>query len=420
MYSEGNLTPKLQGGSWCLALFVATILLFSLAIISGLKHETADEGFHTPIIFEYYNGNFIISEHITMLPIYHALLAGVMSVVDYISVKSLRLVNLLISAISIPVFYWLCVQLKRENIAERVLIFTLMPIIIPFFSLIYTDMVATLLVLAMVLLMLLGRHYWAGVFGLLAVFLRQTNLIWVGFCGLYLIVQYWVSASEPLRDRIVRLIPSCFHQLLPYAIVFVVFGMFVIYNGGVAVGTADLQAVSFNPSNVYYFLLLTFFLFLPYNFEYSSRIFTLLTGSFKVWILIGVFFVVYFMTYSNSHQFNSYGLSFYLRNIVLHHTVTNPVWKTLAFIPMVWMLLTFYLMGRQESNKWQIYTLYFVILLNLIPLPLVEQRYYIVALVLFLAWKPSTSLVSDRMIISSYIPVSAFLLYGISQHWFFL
>lgn len=420
MYSEENFKPKLQCSNWCLVLFVITILLFSLAIISGLKHETADEGFHTPIIFEYFNGNFIVSEHITMLPVYHALLAGIMSVFDYISVKSLRLVNLIVSGISIPVFYWICVRLKKNAIAERVLIFTLMPIILPFFSLIYTDMAATCLVLAMVLLMLHRNHYWAAFFGLFAVFLRQTNLIWVGFCGLYLVVECWFSSSGLWKDRALSLVPLYFSRLLPYALVFIIFGAFVIYNGGIAVGTADLQSVSFNPSNVYYFLLLTFFLFLPYNLEYSYRVFNLLKSSPVTWVVVGVFFVVYFITYSNSHQFNSYGLSFYIRNIILHHTVTNPAWKFLAFIPMAWMMLTFYLMGRQSSSQWQMFTLYFVTLINLIPLPLVEQRYYIVALVLFLAWKPNTSEISDKLTIFIYIPTSAFLLYGISQHWFFL
>ena len=405
---------------WYLCIICGIVLLFSFTIIAGLKHETADEGFHTPVIFSYFNGNFIVSDNIAMLPVYHAVMAGIMRLFNHISVESLRFANLVVSALCLPAFYQICRTLGRHAVAERTLMFLLTPVILPFFSLIYTDMIATLLVLGMILFMLRDRHLCAGLLGLAAVFFRQTNLLWVGFCGLYMIVAFWVVQDSPYRQRALELGPRLFKRLLPYGLVVVIFGGFVIYNGGVAIGTADLQQVSFNPSNVYFFLLLGFFLFWAYNFEYVHKVYRLLATSANVWVFIGVFFLVYFATYSNSHQFNAYGLSFYIRNIVLHHTVTNVPVKILTFIPVCWMALTFFVMARESEKPWQLYVLYFVIFINLVPLPLVEQRYYMVGLILFLAFKPQSSDVSDRLIIASYVPVSAFLLFGISKQWFFL
>lgn len=414
-------------------ILIIAILTFTFALSATLKHETADEGFHTPVVYMWYNGQFQKPENLTVLPVYHAIVAGLMHALDLISVKSMRFITLLLGAISIPVFYFLCKLVQADQRSPdkphldstqqaeiRTLMFVLCPLILPFFSLVYTDLPSLTLVVAFIFFMMKSWHWPAAAIALFAVFFRQTAMVWVGYCGLYILTQSWLAHRIEFKQRVLAVVKDTWLKLLPYALVFCAFAVFVYFNKGLSAGDTDLQKVAFNPSNVYFYLLLCFFLFLPYNFEYSQRVYQLVSRSYIPWMLLAIFFLIFLYTYNNQHQYNSYGLKFYLRNILLHFTVTNFALKVLAFIAMSWMALTFYLMAIESKKSWQLFVLYFTTFVCLLPLPLVEQRYYIPALALFLIWKPGTHPVSDRLVLLSFIPVSATFIYGIAQHKFFL
>jgi alpha-1,2-glucosyltransferase len=106
--------------------------------------------------------------------------------------------------------------------------------------------------------------------------------------------------------------------------------------------------------------------------------------------------------------------------VVLHYTVEFPIAKALTFVPIVWSALTFYLIAQESSDKWRMWALYIFVAISVIPLPLVEQRYYIVALVMFLAFKPSTHPLADRFCLFMYLPMSAAVLFFISKAMIFL
>lgn len=412
------LTPGINNFFFLLLVFV--VLIFTFSILSNLKHEIADEGFHSPVIYAWYGGKFEKPDNLTVLPLYHATVAGLMHVLQLDTVKSIRFITLLLSVISLAAFYFICKRVNNKSSETRTLMYLLCPLILPFFSLIYTDIPALSLVLIAILFMLKGWHWPAAAVGFLAVFFRQPALVWIGFCGLYLLAQSWTESAEPWKDRVRSVLHKNLLNLLPYALVFVAFAVFVYFNKGLSAGDVHAQKIDFNPSNVYFYLLLSFFLFLPYNFEFSQRVYQILSKHYLPWICIAVFFFVYFFSYSNSHGYNSYGLDFHLRNILLHHTVTNFTLRILTFVAITWMALTLYIMARDSEKPWQLYVLYFSTLVCLVPLPLIEQRYYIPALALFMIWKPETHPVSDRLVLISYVPTSAAILYGIAQYNFFL
>ena len=58
--------------------------------------------------------------------------------------------------------------------------------------------------------------------------------------------------------------------------------------------------------------------------------------------------------------------------------------------------------------------------LSFLPMPLIEPRYYIVALTLFLALRPPMSRAATVATFAYYIPASAWILYNISRQNFFL
>ena len=402
------------------ALFAATILVFTFTLLLSLPHETADEGFHTPQIWAFFSGDYKIETSLTVLPVYHAIIAGVLKAVGHFSIPFARFVHLCISCLALPVFWHICTLLKHPDRDTRTLQFLLMPIILPFFSLIYTDLPALLAILLTVLYTLKKNYAASALFALLAIFMRQTNLIWVAFCGVLIIGEHWPHLFVRRWDSFKQEFLPLFLKLLPYALTSVAAGCFFYFNGGVAVGDSHQHRISINLSNLYFLLLLCFVFFLPYNLASTEKIFNLLKDNGKIWYGLAMCFVIYMATYSNSHQYNSFGLSFYLRNVVLHYTVEFPVAKALTFFPIAWSALAFYLLAKESPQKWRMWVLYLFMIISVVPLPLVEQRYYIVALVMFLAFKPSTSALADRFCLFMYLPMSAALLYFISQAKLFL
>ncbi len=399
------------------AFIAILILAFTFTILLNLRHEAADEGFHTPQIWAFFHGDFRVAKELTMIPAYHAVIAGLLKMTDTFSIKLARFLHLLLSALTLPVFYYICKRLKQSQADTRTLLFLSCPIVLPFFSLIYTDIPALLAILLAFLLTLQKRYILAATIGLLAILMRQTNLIWVAFCCVFILIEHIrAHGLESWRQQILPLA----RKLWAYAAIGIGAVIFFYLKGGVAVGDSHQHQISFNLSNLYFFLLLIFLFFLPHNIAYAGKIGSLLKTTPKVWYIVGVSFIIYMATYSNSHQYNSFGLSHYLRNVILHYTVTFPAIRAIAFIPMVWMALTLYFFYKESDNKWLLGTLYLFGLLSFVPLPLVEQRYYLPALVLLFAVMPKQNPKLDWCSLFIFIPINCSLLFWISQHRIFL
>lgn len=398
--------------------FIATLILaFTFTIFLELRSETADEGFHTPQIWGFYNGNFDIAKELTMIPVYHAAIAGLMKATGFFSIPLARFITLLLSIFSLPAMYYLCKYLNRNNADLRTLIFLSFPIILPFFALVYTDLPALTLTLITVLLTVKRQYILAAIIGLAAIAARQTNLIWVGFCGAIVIIDHLqrFGVSEWKRH-----FWNLFLKLVPYGVAVTLAAAYFYFNGGVAVGDSHQHQISINLSNLYFLLLLGFLFFLPINITYGGNVIEMIKHNRYVWFALGIGFVVYLATYSNSHQYNSFGLSFYLRNVILHYTVTVPILKILAFIPIAWMALTLAALFRESDNKPLLGALYLFACASIIPLPLVEQRYYLPALALFIAIMPNFKNSTGMSMLFLYIPINCALLHFIANHKLFL
>lgn len=399
------------------AFIAVLILAFTFTILLNLRHEAADEGFHTPQIWAFYHGDFRVAKELTMIPAYHAVIAGLLKMTDTFSIKLARFLHLLLSALALPVLYHICKTLSQSQPDTRTLLFLSCPIILPFFSLIYTDIPALLTVLLTFLLTLQKRYILSALVGLLAILMRQTSLIWVLFCCVFILIEHLREHRiEHWRQQILPLA----RKLWAYAVIGSGTAIFFYAKGGVAVGDAHQHQISFNLSNLYFFLLLAFVFFLPYNVALAKPITNFLRTTPKAWYVIGVAFIIYMATYSNSHQYNSFGLSHYLRNVILHYTVSSPSLRALTFIPIAWMALVLFFFYKESDNKWLLGALYLFGLLSFLPLPLIEQRYYLPALALFIAVAPIQDARLNLISLFIFIPINCALLFGIASHQFFL
>ena len=198
------------------------------------------------------------------------------------------------------------------------------------------------------------------------------------------------------------------------------FGAFVLWNGGVAMGDVEQHPLSLNLSNLYFCLLVAWALFLPFNIEQLGNIGRLLAERKWVWAALIGAFVVYFFTYTATHKYNSPALDFYRHNLLIHYTVDFTLGRILAFILIAWMVLSFVTAANTSVYRREMLLLAPFALLSFLPMPLIEPRYYIVALCLFLALRPTMSRAATVATLTYYIPASAWILYNISRQNFFL
>ncbi|WP_119396497.1 Dol-P-Glc:Glc(2)Man(9)GlcNAc(2)-PP-Dol alpha-1,2-glucosyltransferase [Salinibius halmophilus] len=195
-----------------------------------------------------------------------------------------------------------------------------------------------------------------------------------------------------------------------------IFVAFVIYNGGVAVGDKDAhQLARLYPTQVYFLLLTLFFLFLPMHLKNTPKIIRLIQRHPEILVLAGLLFVIYITTFYAHHMYNHH--DFFLRNRVLVWVREDFISKTIAFIPMLWAFLSLCVTPlRRKSFYW----LYPVTIIALLPHGLVEQRYFLEFIALFMLMKRWDSLRVDYVTIAYYAPITLFFCIGIGEIRFFL
>lgn len=406
-----------------LALICTIILVFTFAILSNLRGLVADEGFHDPEIRNFFNGTTSAAWHITVPPAYHYTIAALLKAIGVYSIDLARLSSLLICIPIIPFLYLTSKTLKFPQNDYRTLIFLACPIVLPFFPLLYTDIPASMLAALTLLLTVRKQYFLAGLAGALAIATRQPNLVWVAFCGAYVFFDYVNQQgfrsllNYKNREHWLTLL-----KVLPYFAVCVIAAAIFYFRNSVALGDAGNHQVSFNPSNLYLFLLVSFVTFLPYQIHYIPRAAALLKQYPAVWFLILAGLLFYLYTYSNSHPYNAKEASFFYRNVVLHHTLSKIWLKFLVFIPMLSAVFTYYFFWKdsQPQHKILLLLIYIFGLFTYVPLPMVEPRYYLTALAFIIAVKPAISTKLDLACLAINIPCACLMVFCISKFWGFI
>lgn len=371
----------------------------------------ADEGYHLPQISAFLGGNFEVSPHLTVLPAYHAGMAAVLASVGAATVADARLVSLLISALSVWIFYLIVSQLWPEERYQRTARMAFLPILFPMHFVIYTDGWA-LMFLLMAFERCLAGKYWQSALAIsVASLIRQPNIVWL--------VLLWIIANthpDQMRPRFASVLSSWKQSTAPFFLVLVGFTALVVLNRGVAVGDKAQHGVSLNLANIWFFGLCFFALFLPEvgrMIRQSSRS----AHKFRIWmgVIAVAVFVVYIFSYIVSHQYNQASLWFYLRNRVLHWTTENPWTRIAVFAPVFLGLILFCTaFYRQSRLRWIVP----ISLASILVMPLIEQRYYLVPVVLFLAFGETLNRGSGWIILFEAFLAGA-AVYAFSQNRFF-
>jgi alpha-1,2-glucosyltransferase len=348
----------------------------------------------------------------TVAPGYHWIMAFFCSLFHSLNGLSIRFLNMVLSFVCVLVFFLLAKKINRNGAFQKTVLFFLFPILVPYFFLIYTDVVSVLFVTSAFLCAVSRRFRLAGLFCMLSVFVRQNNIVWAVFTAVYI---YLDNYYPQWRWKDVRKWAAGYSFLLlgPAALLF-----YFLVNKGLTFGDKQYHHVSLTVENIYFCLFIAFFLFLPYHLSNTKKIFVLLKQNRKIWLVLPALFLLHMFFFKAKHFYNSPEIfHHFLRNQVLGAMVKTQAAKAISFLPIACVLLS--LRVTRFENK-LFYLLYPFTILFLLPLPLIEHRYYFIPYTLFLLFKERDPLKIAIPTLVLYAIAAIYLLRGIKAEMFFL
>ncbi len=338
----------------------------------------ADEFFHTEQVKKILNYDFTQHPGLTTIAGYHFIIAFTSKVFSVSGLNSFRLISAIFN-----VGILLCVytfSIKNNNDYQTVIFKTFsvlfLPILWPMLFVVYTDAMALLFVLLYFLFLLDKKYYIAAIIGFLSFLIRQTNIVWVAYGALFVFIEHF-NASFVFEN-----IKNYLKKIWSIIVVGVLFIVFVKVNGGVAMGDITMHPpFSLSLGNIEFFLFLFFFLFLPINIYNAKRIYHLMKK--HPWLLIVTIslFLIFYLNMNFDHPYNN-NLNWWLRNKILTFTKVNIIFKVFFVFCCCYSFLSILTLRSRNCKS---FIILFIITAVLISSSwLVEQRYYLVTLVLFI------------------------------------
>jgi len=404
-------------------VWIIMICILTFALVSFIQSgPNADEGHHYEIIKRIKQflstGEPFELTHPT-LPGYHALQAVLASLFLQLfifatqlgDVAFYRLVSFLIGVTSIVLFSRVTKKINKTSSCIKTVQYCFFPIIFPFFFLIYTDVFSVLSVLLMFYLLLKKDYLGLGFAGLLSIAVRQNNVIWVAFvlALIYIRGYGWKPTFKNMRAH--------FRQCWSLYLAIVLFCIFVIINGGIAIGDKWAHpAFSFHPGNIYLLLFLFFFLFLPLNIHNLPKIYNLLRKHPVLLPLTIIATILCIATFVNDHPWNQAYALWWSRNRILVFADSLLLGKIIFFIPIAYTVLSLLVTKLYRAEY---YLLYPFTILYLAPSWLIEPRYLFIPFVLFLLFKRRDSNLVEYGTTLMFFVLSLVIFWGVS-HWRFM
>jgi alpha-1,2-glucosyltransferase len=393
-----------------LALSAILVVLLAEFVYMSRAPELVDEGANWKQIVIFLNRELSLKPGLNVIPGYHALIAAALMAFQKSGIYSARFLTTWISFASVIVFYLLTWKVYSRPSLMKTFQYAFFPLFFPFFSLIYTDILAMMLVLLAFYLVLWERYTLSGIVAVLSILARTNNIVWFAF--LYFFIYY---TNYGLNWRA---LPRSIRQTWVYWLGFGLFIVFVVTNEGVALTDQGMQPLeNLHTGNVFYLLFLFAFLFLPLNLANIPKFLRLIVD--KRWVVpagLGAF-LIYLLTFQSTHPYNHSHPDYFLRNQLLINITDAVSLKSAFFLPVAWSLLS---LGVTRLQQKRFYWLYPFTLLSLLPIWLIEPRYAFVPLSLFLLFREEGSSLVERTTLAIYVITSIVLLPPLRSEMFFI
>jgi alpha-1,2-glucosyltransferase len=370
----------------------------------------SDEVHHYRQIQLFLNGRWAVVDSLTTLPTYHALLAGLARALGASSLDALRLLTLVLSAGAIAVFREIARTVSPRHADFRALQLLFLPILFPMLFLVYTDVLSLLCVGAAVLACLRRSFPLAGLLATAAVAVRQSNIVWLamvwGMCALEL------GAAE-LSWRFARRLLAATWS---FGLGVLGLAAFVLWNGGIALGDRSMHpSLTLHVENLYFLLVLFFLLYVPLCIQRAEVAFALLR---RPWALVGVslLLILFLFSYEIDHPYNQPAYDAFVHNRLLHAFAATPAARAVFVAAAALSALT---LASVPMPRPSFLALYPAAVAALLPVWLVEQRYYLVPFALFQVLRGPLDARVEWILLAFWAGSSAYLLAGIVSSRFF-
>ena len=327
------------------------------------------------------------------------------------STSALRSLNLFFGFMNFLLFSKLYKLMHGIESSYRPIAF--LPFLFFFNFLFYTDTISTCFVFSCFIYSHQNRNNLAALFGLMSILFRQNNIIWVAFSGAILLCNHLrtkmpksadysflailVSRKSKAQKKFNFSVAKSLFKLSVltegmkatvmtcYAHIFVgvIFVLFVLWNGSVALGDKENHVLTLNIPQMFYFSIFTV-LFSPFRFvpakHNRKRMATLQFVTFFVALSLVICYVCF--NYSKPHPFllaDNRHYTFYIWKRLLDRDFATKV----ALCPIYALSLTLLTVKLLENSS-IVETLTFLVctFTVLIVSPLFEFRYFIVPTIL--------------------------------------
>jgi alpha-1,2-glucosyltransferase len=392
-----------------LVLGVVLGVLFVAALLA-MRHRGAfpfvDELNHYAQIALFRRGEFrVFTAYLTTIPGYHAIVAAVLWIFGADSLNAARLVNAAFALAGVTGFHALRRKLwpGTETLATAQLL--VLPILVPLFFLVYTDMLALALLLWATFATVTARHWFSALLLAVLVSVRQNEVVWAGFLAILAAWPLWREhGSKAWRDIAAR--------ILPYCVPVVGFLGFWWWNGSISLSreqSALHPDLSLHAGNIFFALFLAGAL-MPLQAIAGLRDFAD-RAQRHAWLLAIplLVFAAFWFGFEVDNPYNSVFPNLYIRNGVLLAIDGQPMLRAAAGIVAAVAACGFaFTRLRPAHAVW----LYPFAALFLAASWLIEQRYALVPLVLWLAFREQRGRAIEWATLALWLALAVWLFQG--------
>lgn len=289
-----------------------------------------DEWVHYHQIARFRGGDFtVLVQWLTTIPGYHWAVSVVLYLFGADSSTAARVVSAAFGVGAVVAFFALRRETHCADAQRATMQFAVLPIVFPFFFLVYTDVLSVALILAATFATSRHRHLFAALILTASVGVRQNNVLWAGLLAVWAIGPLWTADRRSffVRWREVARIVG------PYSIPVVAFLGYWAWNGSVTYSNSQSAmhpAAAFHAGNPYFALFLLSLL-MPLHVIAGLVAFVRKALARPGWWLWPLFvFALFRLTFSVDHHYNHIALDVNIRNAWLM-LVKDQAWAWWIF-----------------------------------------------------------------------------------------
>lgn len=396
-------------------LFFGLLLgsLYVAAIVSLHGAGQTDEVDHFAQIHLFLRGDWRVIATLTTIPGYHIVIASILWLFHGDSLAAARVANAALGLVAITGFHAVRRQVWPGSETLSTAQFVVLPILVPLFFLVYTDAFALALLLWAAFATLKARHWLSATLLAGMVCVRQNEVVWAGFLAMLAVWPTWRQYGNRAWLEIGA-------RGAPYLMPVAGFLAFWLWNGSISLssGQAALHPdLSVHTGNVYFALVLAGAL-MPFHVLAGLRGFALQLRTRPWLVAIPVLvFIGFWSGFRADNPYNTVFPHYYLHNAFAHAARMQCGWR--VAMAALAALSVCGLAGTRLSPRGALWIYPFAALF-LAASWLVESRYVLVPLVLWLALREQRTPVIENATFALWLAFAVLIFSGVVGRWLFL